>query len=84
MRLDPGRLAALLRDAGAGSADDETGPLLTAAREEEARFEAERRQLRRLHRPPDAELPLLPTPSFGRPEVERLADALGELLGAGS
>ncbi len=84
MRLDPRRLAGLLRDAGAGVTDQDPGPLLTAAREEEARFEAERRQLRRLPRPPDAELPLLATPSFGRPEVERLAAALVEPRGAAS
>jgi anion-transporting ArsA/GET3 family ATPase len=77
MRLHPERLASLLREAGAEVTEDEAGALRTAAREEETRFEAERRQLRRLPRPPDAELPLLATPSFGRPEVERLAEGLG-------
>src|SRR5262249_2760098 len=82
MRLTPDSLAERLRRAGAeGVTADEAGVLLEAARDEEARAEAERRQLRRLtgaSRPAVA-LPLLATPTFGRAEVERLA---GELTDA--
>jgi anion-transporting ArsA/GET3 family ATPase len=79
MRLSPKRLADVMRGAGADLDDEAAGQLLTAAREEEARFEAERRQLRRLTGAarPEAELPLLATESFGRPEVEHLAGCLG-------
>ncbi|HEY7281536.1 MAG TPA: ArsA-related P-loop ATPase [Actinomycetota bacterium] len=84
MRLDPDGLAALLRDAGAPLPDDGTGRLLAAAREEETSVEAERRLLRRLPRRPDVQLPLLATPSFGRPEVEVLAGELAGRLGTAS
>jgi len=76
MRITPDALAQRLRGAGADVTDEQADALLTAAREEEAHAEAERRQLRRLAGKPDAELPLLATPTFGRPEVEALADSL--------
>ena len=75
MRLTPDDLAERLAvDAAAAER------LLAAAREEEARSEAERRLLRRLAKdgaPAAVELPLLTTAAFGRAEVERLAGGLG-------
>jgi anion-transporting ArsA/GET3 family ATPase len=82
MRLTPASLARAVSDAGGEIDEEAAGRLLVAAKEEEGRTEAERRQLRRLRSAGvDAELPLLATASFGRHEVERLAD---ELAGAES
>jgi len=81
-RITPDALAQRFREAGADVSDEQAGALLTAAREEEARAEAERRQLRRLPARPGAELPLLARPTFGRAEVERLADSLAAAPGA--
>jgi anion-transporting ArsA/GET3 family ATPase len=79
MRLEPASLAAKVRAAGGGATEEEAGAVLTAARDEEARSDAERRQLRRLERggaAPAAELPMLATAGFGRAEIERLAALL--------
>jgi anion-transporting ArsA/GET3 family ATPase len=76
MRLGPDRLAELVRGAGGQLRPEDADAVLEAAREEEARTEAERRQLRKLARRPDVELPLLATSSFGRAEVELLAESL--------
>ena len=75
-RLTPAALAARLREAG-GDVDEETAQaVLRAAREEDVRVEAERRQLRRL---PvlDVELPMVASERFGRNEVAGLAELLG-------
>jgi hypothetical protein len=81
MRLTAASLARTIAGAGGKADEDAAGALLAAAKEEEGRTEAERRQLRRLRSPSvDAELPLLATASFGRDEVERLAGELAEAV----
>jgi anion-transporting ArsA/GET3 family ATPase len=80
MRLSPGDLSTRVAASGTDLATDDAEAILTAAREEEARAEAERRLLKRLAgdgAPASVELPMLATESFGRAEVERLAAALG-------
>jgi hypothetical protein len=85
MRLTPAALARTIGSAGGGIDAEAAATLLAAAREEEGRHEAERRQLRRLKAPGvDAELPLLATASFGRNEVEHLAAELAGVIGAAS
>ncbi len=55
--------------------DEAAGAVLTAARDEDSRVDAERRQLRRLPLV-DVELPLVATERFGRAEVAGLAEML--------
>lgn len=81
MRLGAEEIGRRLAEAGAAVGPDEAEALLRAAREEEARSEAERRQLKALAAagtPAAVELPLLATRAFGRDEVERLAAALAD------
>ncbi|MFL5797503.1 MAG: ArsA-related P-loop ATPase [Actinomycetota bacterium] len=74
-RLTAASLGGLLRGAGAAVGDQAAGWVLTAARDEDARVDAERRQLRRLP-VVDVELPLVATERFGRAEVMSLAELL--------
>jgi anion-transporting ArsA/GET3 family ATPase len=75
-RLTPASLAARLGAAGVAVGEEAAGAVLTAAREEDARVEAERRHLGRLP-VVDAELPLVASERFGRTEVTRLAELVG-------
>ncbi len=74
-RLTAPSLGERLRAAGAEVDDEAAGAVLTAARDEDSRVDAERRQLRRLPLV-DVELPLVATERFGRAEVAGLAEML--------
>jgi anion-transporting ArsA/GET3 family ATPase len=77
LRLTPARVAELVSAGGPAPDHDAAGGALVAALAEDARSRVERRHLLRLREAgPVIELPFLYTPTFGAPEVQRLADAL--------